>query len=65
MTYNLAKSSGGKSLDMMTIITWAVIIVGSIALALMIFLTVKIYTSENPKQRASVEPEVDDNNELT
>ncbi len=50
---------------MITIITWAVIIVGTIAFGLMIYLTVKIYTSENPKQRASVEPEIDDNKEIT
>jgi len=56
---------GDINLDMITIITWAVIIVGTIAFGLMIYLTVKIYTSENPKQRASVEPEIDDNKEIT
>jgi len=42
-----------------------VVVVGVIAVGLMIFLTVKIYTAEKPRQRASVEPEVDDSKEIT
>lgn len=42
-----------------------VIVVGSIALVLMALLTYQIYATNQPKQRASVEPEVDDSNELT
>jgi hypothetical protein len=42
-----------------------VIVVGLIAFALMVLLTVKIYTSDQEKQRASVEPENDTNTELT
>lgn len=46
-------------------ITGMVIVVGTIALLLLTLLTYQIYTSKEPKQRASVEPEVDNNNEIT
>ena len=46
-------------------VTGLTIAVAVIVTALMVFLTVKIYLSEEPKQRASIEPEVDDNTELT
>lgn len=46
-------------------ITAMVVIVGAIALGLLILLTVKIYLSEQPKQRASVEVDDDRPNEIT
>lgn len=46
-------------------LTAMVVVVGAIAVVLMGVLTYQIYASNQPKQRASVEPEVDDNNELT
>jgi len=42
-----------------------VIVIGIIVFGLMAWLTVMIYMSDRPKQRASVEPEVDNNPELT
>jgi len=53
---------GFLSLDF---IAMMVAVIGTIAFVLMGYLTYKIYTSNEPKQRASIEPEVDDNNELT
>lgn len=47
------------------LVTGMTIIVGIIVIALLAFLTVQIYMAERPKQRASVEPENDTNNELT
>jgi len=47
------------------LVTWMTIVVGVIVTALLAYLTVQIYMSEKPKQRASVEPENDTNTELT
>lgn len=46
-------------------ITTMVVVVAIITTVLLGVLTYQIYASNQPKQRASVEPEVDDNNELT
>lgn len=46
-------------------ITMMVVVVAIITAVLLGVLTYQIYASNQPKQRASVEPEVDDNKELT
>ena len=48
-----------------TTLYWMVGIVSVVAIALMTLLTVRIYMSDQPKQRASVEPEVDTSKEWT
>lgn len=47
------------------LITMMVVVIGTITVVLLGILTYQIYASNQPKQRASVEPEVDDNKELT
>jgi len=47
------------------LITTMVVVVAIITAVLLGILTYQIYASNQPKQRASVEPEVDDNKELT
>lgn len=49
----------------MEFITIMVVVVGIITTVLLAVLIYQIYASNQPKQRASVEPEVDDNKELT
>lgn len=48
-----------------SMLNWMVGIVAVVAIALMALLTVRIYMSDQPKQRASVEPEIDQNKEWT
>lgn len=52
----------GITLEM---ITMMVVVVGTITVILLAVLTYQIYASNQPKQRASVETDVDDNKELT
>jgi len=48
-----------------SLITWLVVIVGIVAIGMLTYLTVQILSSEDQRQRASVEPENDTNTELT